>query len=418
MRKEGVFVAFVVSGMLLASCYKVEEVDSEQPPYVGDKDNPGKDKPQEEDKFKDDTMRTYICWSGVEYPDGYNWKEDPDYGNVDCNIFLDIDGKRVLEIPVGSESMVSSDPLRHRLIDGHIYTDFVVGDSTVIKKDGVELFRFPGAETEMDIIVKDSAVYTLGRNVAGKGFAFRKNGVEVFRKTSSFILHGLHYDTGHLYFSYYDQLGVDSSQKPICRYYSVCDAKEELVGGPDDYQEITDILMMGGIRYMIAKVAGTSPHVLFADDSPSILEMMGAKYSRGCSLYNGGTDLYITGQVAYGGYMGDEYVSAIWKGPEIHKILGEGLRITAVKASEGRICYITSRVSQTDGNRINWDDSTYVATGFSCLSQEAILIHQGKVTVALNHKEKSLPYIWDSDTQTPMCQDFNGYISHISLCER
>lgn len=419
MRGKDVFRALAVSGMLLASCYKVEEVDSEQPSYVGDKDNPGKDKPQKDDQSQEETPEmTYMCWSGIEYPEGYDWMEDPDYGQVDCRMFLNIGGKRVLEIPVGSSSMVSPDPLRHRLIDGHIYTDFVVADSTVIKRDGVELLRFAGAETEMDIIVKDSVIYTLGRNVSGRGFAFRKNGVEVLKKTSSFILHGLHCDSGKMCFSYYDQLGLDSSQRPICRYYSVCDAREELVGGSDDYQEITDIMMIGGVRYMIAKVAGTSPHILFADDYPSALELGSAKYSRGCRLHNSGTDIYITGQLAFGGYKGDELVSAVWKGPKIHRILREGLRITDVKASEGRICYITSRGSQTDGNRINWDDSTYVATGFSYISQKAILIHQGTVTVALNHKEKSLPYIWDSDSQTPACQDFNGYISHISLCER
>lgn len=423
MKIQGFLMACAVSVTLLGGCYRLEEMETEdQPSYVGNQDRPDKDRPGQDDS-EDSTgdeqeneveKVPVLCWSGVEYPEGYDWVADPDYGEADCVLFLTIDGERVLDIPVSHDSLVSSDPSMHRIIDGHIYTDFTDGAITVIRKDGIELFRYSAAETEMDILVRDSVVYTLGRNVSGRGFAFRRNGEEVFSKGSSYILHGLHEDSGHIYFSYYDHLGNDPSQRPICRYYSVCDGEEEFVGGSDDYQEITDIYIAGGVRYMIAKVAGTSPHLLYADDSPSALELQGAKYSRECRLYHSGTDMYITGQLAYGGYMGDEFVWAIWKGNTLQRVLGEGLRITSFMAIGDRICYLTSRGSS--GCRINWDDDTYIATGFSCISQACMIIHNDTVKVALNNKEESLPYIWDSEYKIPVRQDFNGYFTHFSEC--
>lgn len=411
--------------MLLGGCYRQEEIETDgQPPYVGNQDRPDNDRPGGNDSEggssedggneAEKEKIPVLCWAGVEYPEGYDWVADPDYGRVECSLFLDVNGERIMEIPVCHDSLISSDPSMHRIIDGHIYSDFTDGTITVVKKDGKELFRYSGAETEMDIIVCDSLVYTLGRNINGKGFTYRKNGEKILEKSSSYILHGLHLDSGHICFSYYDHLGTDPSQRPICRYFSVCDGDVEVVGGSDDYQEITDICMADGIRYMIAKVAGTSPHLLYADDSPAALELQGAKYSRECRLHYSGTDIYVTGQLAYGGYMGDECVWTIWKGTSVHKILGEGLRITAFECQGDRICYLTSRGNSSC--RINWDDNTYISTGFSSISQGAVIIHDGIVRVALNNKEESLPYIWDSEYQIPVKQDFNGYLTHFSVC--
>ena len=50
----------------------------------------------------------------------------------------------ILKIPVGDDYMVSDDPDMHRVLNGHLYTDFATDSETILKKDGKPLFSFDG----------------------------------------------------------------------------------------------------------------------------------------------------------------------------------------------------------------------------------------------------------------------------------
>ena len=41
-----------------------------------------------------------------------------------------------MKLPVGEEYHISPDPDMHRVIEGHLYTDYSTDKETIIKKDG------------------------------------------------------------------------------------------------------------------------------------------------------------------------------------------------------------------------------------------------------------------------------------------
>ena len=99
--------------------------------------------------------------TGVEYPEGYDWKADSDYGYVACTVFLMKDGERIVELDVDDRDMVASDADMHRCFGGHLYTDYSTESETVIKKDGDEMFRYPDRELICGFQVIDDDVYRM-----------------------------------------------------------------------------------------------------------------------------------------------------------------------------------------------------------------------------------------------------------------
>ena len=88
-----------------------------------------------------------VCYvTGLDYPEGYDWRSDSENGTVKCSLVVFADGVPAMKVAVGNEYHISPDPDMHRIINGHLYTDFSTDDETIIKKDGQEIFRYPGRE--------------------------------------------------------------------------------------------------------------------------------------------------------------------------------------------------------------------------------------------------------------------------------
>ncbi len=171
--------AILIASSVLASCEKTDsdedsDYDSSYADELDDIDTPVK---------KDTTIYTL----GIEYPYSYDWQRDTAYGNVNCNIVLFASQKRVVEIPAGPGTEISADPDKHRIIDGHVYSDNATLGNTIIFKDGEEIFRYEGEERICGIISQDNSVYTLGQNQSG--FTFRENG-EILKSVTDGILVG------------------------------------------------------------------------------------------------------------------------------------------------------------------------------------------------------------------------------------
>ena len=92
----------------------------------------------------DDPDRTICYVTLMSYPDGYDWRADREKGSVKCSLIVLANGLPMMKVPVGDEYETSSDPDMHRMIDGHLYTDYSTDSETVIKKDGRQLFRYSG----------------------------------------------------------------------------------------------------------------------------------------------------------------------------------------------------------------------------------------------------------------------------------
>lgn len=183
-------------------------------------------------------LDTVLYMTAVEFPEGYDWRRDTSYGEVSGRIVLYRDSVRILEVPAGPGCIAAMDPDLHHLAYGHLYTESVTDDETVIGRDGELLFSYPGREILCGLLVEGEEVYTLGRDRSGSGFALRRNGEEVFSYpkggiTAHFSARpdypsgALYRDGGHMYFSYWRPAGKERS------WFIVEDCEEHRVDVPD-----------------------------------------------------------------------------------------------------------------------------------------------------------------------------------------
>jgi len=194
-----------------------------------------------------------IYLAGVEYPPDYDWQRDTAYGTVACNLILFRGKERILTIPAGPEREISPDPDMVRIFGGHLYTDYSTATETVFRRDGKELFRYPGRERIRGFLLVGSSVHTLGENRDGEGFSYRIDGKTVFERKSGTILGGqaipffeggaLNRDEGKVWFSY----------KTAKNVYLVGDGVEEAVPAEG---EILDQRRWGGKIYRIENRPG------------------------------------------------------------------------------------------------------------------------------------------------------------------
>ena len=124
-----------------------------------DKGNPGPTPP-----------RQSLYMTTVEYPKGYDWRQDLHRGSVRCSIVVYKEGKPIMKLAVGDEYHVSSDADMHRLVGCDLYTDYSTDYETIIKRNGQECFRYSARESIYGIKVVGNDVYTLGQSRSGQGF--------------------------------------------------------------------------------------------------------------------------------------------------------------------------------------------------------------------------------------------------------
>ena len=107
--------------------------------------------PKEEAPAADRDTLIYVC--GVEWDGDYDWQRDTASGEAPGKIvlFVKVDNRRegegfrrVLEIPAGPGRMAGTETDRHHLLGGHIYTEKVLRERTVLCRDGVQVLDMDG----------------------------------------------------------------------------------------------------------------------------------------------------------------------------------------------------------------------------------------------------------------------------------
>lgn len=108
-------------------------------------------KPEEEAAQAEKDTLIYVC--GVEWDGAYDWQRDTLAGRAAGKLVLlrkvvnrrEGDGfRRVLEIPAGPERKAGTETDRHHLLGGHLYTEKVVGNRTLLCRDGTEVLAMEG----------------------------------------------------------------------------------------------------------------------------------------------------------------------------------------------------------------------------------------------------------------------------------
>lgn len=360
-------------------------------------------------------VRKDLYVTGVEYPEGYDWHVDQDYGYVACTVFLMKNGERIVEISVDPKDMVAPDADMHRCYDGHLYTDFSSDTETVIKCDGVELFRYPDREMICSMQVVGDDVYTLGMPRHGDGWTFRRNGMILNVKTTGYVLTRLGIDNGELWFAYVDQIVSGDDVRE--RYYLVRDGVTSPVGANGDVEKIDDILLRDGMLYYTARLKGMPQHIVYIGDQASSVELGSADETVGCRIhYDGGSVLYVTG-IKRQAAIGD--MSTLWKNFALDYNMPVSTTVYGNYIDGDDISYVFRGKYKGDDYRlIIWDKYSSVDYGeaeldYAMLGETCAAAYGGHLCVALHPVVQGTPpaLIVDREMQV---YDFNGYFTSVS----
>ena len=201
----------------------------------------------------------------VGYPEGYDWRSGQDDGQVRCSMIMFADGVPVLKVPVGDSWEVSADPGNQWIRSGHLYTCYMDGKVTVIKKDGDEVLRYEGTEESVDMEVVDGAVHMLSVPASGIGFVYRVDGEPVVTREDGTLYGGLTVHDGSVCFCF----SKDS------KHYKVVDGKVSKVDMDPDVSGIWDMCIHEGEPCMIARIKNVGAPVMLRNGKRESIDYLG-----------------------------------------------------------------------------------------------------------------------------------------------
>lgn len=261
----------------------------------------------------------------AEYPEGYDWIRDTQYGTVDCDIVLmRQDGMRLHGFKAGYYHDVSTDPDMVRCIDGHVFTDYSTEDMTVIKRDGEEIFRYEGREMMAGFVESGGSVYTLGIPREGSGWVYRQNGNVLSSSSAGTVMLGLYLDEGVPVFGYRITEIVD--YRTETRYYVVRDGVQTRIM-PGLQETVAGFRLLDGKLCLVTLDSVTGEAFWSVNRQGRIgMETAGAKVSGMEQMVADTVAVYSVGYLETGDGAAR---TAIWKGPVLYDVLDESFNLVA-----------------------------------------------------------------------------------------
>jgi hypothetical protein len=342
------------------------------------------------------------------YPEGYDWKTDREKGSVKCSLTVFADGIPMMKIPVGDEYEVSSDPDMHRMLEGHLYTDYSTDSETVIKRDGKTVIRYPGREMICGIIADGEDVYTLGHPRKGEGFAYRKNGEVILQRSVGRSFGRLYRDDASICFSFCEP--VVSSEETLERYYHVRDGEVSQEALREDVRKVWDMVSVGGEISYIASVTGIERPVLCKEGELSALILPRDSTPLSINMMAYGESVFFKGVFTSAEIT---LASAIWFRPGHCVWFDDGMTASSCCISGDGICCTFNPKSSSDSGRVyRFGDMMQLPSGYAVMGEECAAVARGILHIGLSSLEGGKPAIWqDGDVRT---LDVNGFVASVS----
>lgn len=357
---------------------------------------------------KEDPDRTVCYVTLMSYPEGYDWRADSEKGSVKCSLAVLADGIPMMKIPVGDEYETSSDPDMHRLSGGHLYTDYSTVSETVIKKDGRQIFRYPGREFICDMIVDSADVYTLGHSRDGGGFTYRKNGEVLLERENGRSFGRLYHDGDDICFAFSEH--VFSADGGVERYYHVRGDEISQAALREDVKKVWDIVAEGGTVHYVADLIGIDAPVLFSGLKMSILAMPDKASMTACRI------LLHEGTVCIEGVCAPEgrpLTTCLWVSPEEYHRFDAGMTVSSAHLSGGSICCILNSSSSMSNGQIYHNGETFsMPLNYTSIGSRTAVIADGILNVGLSSKSGARPVLWKDGAVQEL--NYNGYICSVT----
>lgn len=306
----------------------------------------------EEDVKEEIRTRDVLSYCGVIYPSGYDWRSNPQYGNVACKLFFNVDGENIIEMNAGYGYEVSPDPESHHIVNENLYTDFSNDTETVVRKNGSLLFRYQGREMLLGVAVKEDVVYTLGQSRSGDGFSYRADGKVLLESAGGHVITSLLEDNGELYFGYEE----DSD-------YFIWKAGEstklESLG-----HTVCDMRISKGNIILLAENSNRFP-VIIENGAVKALDVIDAFSSHDCHFLQDGDILLVTGYLDAWGKDGIlQKKATIWTLPDTSAyVLTSEWGALSYFLKDGKFCYIAGRWYSLSYMKASWGDHDFMSRG-------------------------------------------------------
>ena len=351
--------------------------------------------------------RTVWYLTGVDYPEGYDWRADAEVGTVKCSLVVYANGVPMMKVPAGDAYETSSAPDMHRVIDGDLYTDYSSDSTTVIKKNGKLLFRYPGREMMVGMAVDGDDVYTLGQSRSGRGFSYRKNGELLFEHPSGSLFDHFEKSASGCSFAYSEEISL--SERIVERYYIYSEDSVRQIAVREDVKKVWDVLITDGdVQYLASLVGISNPVSVSGDDSMTALEVSQGSSVRSCRFVHGMPDV-VEGVVRQStGVM----TSYIWRSSAVDTMFPLGLMVSSMCSWDDGICCTLTRQKEGAGMISRCGELFQVPVGYSVMGASPIAVVDGILHVGLTSSIEGRPAVWKDGEVHPL--DFNGFISTIT----
>lgn len=351
---------------------------------------------------------TYV--SAFDYPDDYDWHSDPERGTVRCSLVVFREGLPILKIPVGNEYSVSPDPDMHRIIDGHLYTDFSTSSETIVKKDGKPLFSYPNPEMICDFVVEGGDVHTLGHSRSGKGFAYRINGKSMLERQSGYTFERITVEDSTVSFAFAEP--IVSAEGTVERYYLMRAGKVSQVALRDDIKRVWDVAVHAGEVYYLASLTGVSSPVLVSEHGMVTLALPSSLSLVSCRMNVLQESICVEGILSDG----KQVQSVLWDTRRQYKVFPKGQTFAAVCHGADVVhCAMNPASDRGAGFIYRSGESLDMPVGYACMSRNAMSFSSGLLSVGLSSTEDEKPVLWVEGQIKKI--DAQGYISYVTSQE-
>lgn len=344
---------------------------------------------------------TYV--SAFDYPDGYDWRADPERGEVKCSLVVFREGVPVLKVPVGNDYLVSPDPDMHRIIDGHLYTDFSTETTTVIKRDGKPLFSYQKPEMICDLQLAGAQIHTLGHSRSGQGFSYCINGEVSLERESGYTFERISFEDSTASIAFAEPIA--SAGGVVERYYVMRGGKVEQVALRDDINKVWDVAFHDGEIYYLASLVGVAAPVLVSQHDVVALSMPVSQQLVSCRMS------VLPDGICVEGVLDDHKLlqSIFWTPDGRHHLFPKGMTFSASCRTEEGVHYTLNPAPGNSAGLIyRGGESLDMPSGYSCMGRLAMDFSSGLLSVGLSSLSGGKPALWVDGELKEI--DANGYI--------
>ena len=342
-----------------------------------------------------------VCYmTALDYQKGYDWRTDSERGTVKCSLVVYADGRPVMKVPVGDAYETGADVDMHRIIRGHLYTDYSTDSETVIKKDGAQLFRYSSRESILGMNVVGDDLYSLGQSRDGTGFAFRKNGEVLLSRESSNVIGELHNDGDILCFSFYEQIDGNN-----LRYYSYVGTRISQVAVREDIKHVWDVFACQDETVYVASLVGVSAPVLFIGGQMRKLPLKSDAALVSCKIFKTEELVGVEGVCRL--KTGAHY-NVVWLDTDELYGNSNGGSVVALQTDADGVFFVINP-SGKDGVIYRAGEQYEMPSDYAVMGPDCLCVVDGILHVGLSSMYCANPLVWKDGAIDTL--NINGYIS-------